>query len=224
MSLVTTSSKWTNEEQTKKRIPTIRKTIRKSIPSSSLEKDEFNSVESLYKNNIEDITLEQETTNKRNLKVADMIDKITESNANYDGDLENFIPLSYDSEPGIEEMETASILPSDYAMNRQHVTNSNFTPDNTQRTVNIQSDFNRVYDVSTKKPFYASEFGLGKERNNNTYDSKVTDRLSYIVHMLEQQQNEKTNNVLEEYVLYILLGTFVIFVVDSFSRGGKYVR
>ena len=55
-------------------------------------------------------------------------------------------------------------------------------------------------------------------------EDRIWDRLGYIVHLLEEQQNERTENVLEEYILYVLLGTFVIFVVDSFSRGGKYVR
>ena len=102
-------------------------------------------------------------------------------------------------------------------MKRRHITNTNFTAD---RPSNIHSDFNRIYDVTTSKPFYVSGTGLGKESRND----KITDRLGYIVHLLEQQHNEKTDNVLEECVLYVLLGTFVIFVVDSFSRGGKYIR
>jgi hypothetical protein len=220
MSLLMTSSNWTSSEQTKKRVPTIRKTINKSFPSSSLEVDEFNSIESLYKS--ENINSDSDTMENRNLKVTDMINKMSESKQNDEGDyLENFTPMSYsDTETGIEEAEQ-KILPSDYSLNRHHVTNSNFTADDTPRSVNIQSDFNRVYDITTMKPNYVSGTGLGKDLNHN---DKVTDRLSYIVHMLEQQQNEKTSNVLEEYILYIMLGTFVIFVVDSFSRGGKYVR
>jgi hypothetical protein len=41
---------------------------------------------------------------------------------------------------------------------------------------------------------------------------------------LEQQQNEKTSHITEEFVLYMFLGVFIIYVVDSFSRTGKYVR
>ena len=41
---------------------------------------------------------------------------------------------------------------------------------------------------------------------------------------LEGQQDEKTENVTEELVLYMFLGVFVIFVVDSFARAGKYTR
>ena len=45
-----------------------------------------------------------------------------------------------------------------------------------------------------------------------------------MIHLLEEQQDEKTDNVTEELVLYLFLGVFVIFVVDSFARVGKYTR
>ena len=55
-------------------------------------------------------------------------------------------------------------------------------------------------------------------------DDKLTEKINYMIHLLEQQQMEKTSNVTEEFILYILLGVFVIFTVDSFTRAGKYVR
>ena len=45
-----------------------------------------------------------------------------------------------------------------------------------------------------------------------------------MINLLEEQKDEKTNNVTEEVVLYSFLGIFIIFVVDSFARVGKYVR
>lgn len=55
-------------------------------------------------------------------------------------------------------------------------------------------------------------------------DDRWMEKMNYIIHLLEQQQNEKTSHITEEFVLYAFLGVFVIFVVDAFSRGGKYVR
>lgn len=49
-------------------------------------------------------------------------------------------------------------------------------------------------------------------------------KLNYLIHLLEEQKDEKTGNVTEELVLYMFLGVFVIFVVDSFARVGKYTR
>jgi len=55
-------------------------------------------------------------------------------------------------------------------------------------------------------------------------DDKLMERINYMIHLLEQQQHEKTANITEEFLLYTFLGVFVIYVVDSFSRNGKYVR
>ena len=49
-------------------------------------------------------------------------------------------------------------------------------------------------------------------------------KLDYMIHLLEEQHDERTGHVTEEVILYSFLGVFVIFVVDSFARAGKYVR
>jgi hypothetical protein len=49
-------------------------------------------------------------------------------------------------------------------------------------------------------------------------------KLNYMITLLEEQQDEKTNNVTEEVVLYSFLGIFIIFIIDSFVRVGKYTR
>ena len=53
---------------------------------------------------------------------------------------------------------------------------------------------------------------------------ELIEKLNYIVHLLEEQHNERTEHVTEELVLYCFLGVFIIFVVDSFARAGKYTR
>ena len=55
-------------------------------------------------------------------------------------------------------------------------------------------------------------------------DDVLLQKLNYMIHLLEEKQDERTNNVTEEVVLYSFLGIFIIFIVDSFSRVGKYVR
>tara|TARA_A100001015_G_C14710813_1_gene601956 strand:+ start:204 stop:770 length:567 start_codon:yes stop_codon:yes gene_type:complete len=53
---------------------------------------------------------------------------------------------------------------------------------------------------------------------------ELMSKLNYVVHLLEENKDEKTHNVTEELVLYLFLGVFVIFVVDSFAKVGKYTR
>jgi hypothetical protein len=49
-------------------------------------------------------------------------------------------------------------------------------------------------------------------------------KINYMINLLEEHQDERTSNVTEEVVLYSFLGIFIIFIVDSFARVGKYVR
>ena len=70
------------------------------------------------------------------------------------------------------------------------------------------------------KPYYNSNYNIP----NPPSDDILLQKLNYMISLLEDQQDEKTNNVTEEVVLYSFLGIFIIFVVDSFARVGKYVR
>jgi high-affinity K+ transport system ATPase subunit B len=66
------------------------------------------------------------------------------------------------------------------------------------------------------------------QTNNYSYGNGNNDvllnKINYMINLLEDQQDERTNNVTEEVVLYSFLGIFIIFVVDSFARVGKYTR
>lgn len=85
-----------------------------------------------------------------------------------------------------------------------------------------------------KMHYNQTRFGLGNSTNdstnnginNSTSESNqvLIDKLNYMINLLEDQQDERTNNVTEEVVLYSFLGVFIIFVVDSFARVSKYVR
>ena len=51
---------------------------------------------------------------------------------------------------------------------------------------------------------------------------KHTNQSEYAIYV--EQKDTKTSNVTEELILYLFLGVFVIFTVDSFTKVGKYTR
>lgn len=59
---------------------------------------------------------------------------------------------------------------------------------------------------------------------SNGNKDPLLEKLNYMIHLLEEQQDEKTGHVVEELILYSFLGIFIIFIVDSFARAGKYTR
>jgi hypothetical protein len=83
-------------------------------------------------------------------------------------------------------------------------------------------DYSKMYGTNGQKPQQqASGFtGMGTKSQNDV----LMEKLNYMITLLEQQESDKTNNVAEEVILYSFLGIFIIFIVDSFARVGKYVR
>lgn len=55
-------------------------------------------------------------------------------------------------------------------------------------------------------------------------DAQLLEKLNYMIYLLEEQKDEKTGQVTEELILYVFLGVFVLFVLDSFFKTGKYSR
>jgi hypothetical protein len=80
---------------------------------------------------------------------------------------------------------------------------------------NSLASYNESYNVSSQ-----SESPVIFDNNNN----KLLKKLDYIIHLLEEQHNEKTNHITEELILYLFLGLFILFVLDSFARASKYRR
>ena len=75
------------------------------------------------------------------------------------------------------------------------------------------------------KNYYVNANSNTQKMNTNDSSNQVLiEKLNYMINLLEEQQDQKTSNVTEEVVLYSFLGIFIIFVVDSFARVGKYVR
>jgi hypothetical protein len=106
---------------------------------------------------------------------------------------------------------------------------SNGNPISNTMYASLPSNYaNQYYNqfVSAANKGYGS--GLGSD---NTYDSSMSmpkneliEKLNYIIDLLEEQQDYKTNSILEDLILYAFLGIFIIFIVDSFSKSNKYVR
>jgi hypothetical protein len=86
---------------------------------------------------------------------------------------------------------------------------------------------NNNYSSQTNHPYYKYDSMNSNNFTNSTNSNSqdvLLQKLNYMIHLLEEQQDERTNNVTEEVVLYSFLGIFIIFIADSFVRIGKYVR
>jgi len=227
MSLVTTASLWTNDDNQKKRTPTMRRTIKlkPTIPTIG-EPDDYVSQSENYQNlenNNSNLDETVKTMDNRNSRVNELLNKITAADSENDK-MGSFVPLP---NPNInikkdmtDNTDTKIYVPPkvSYSAASNAMKESPYTANGNASAV--YSNYANSYQPPSgvvSQPYYA-KMGLGMG------DDKIMEKINYMIHLLEEQQNEKTNNITEEFILYTFLGVFIIFVVDSFSRSGKYSR
>jgi hypothetical protein len=255
MSLISTASTWTNDDQPKKRVSTIRKTIRAkplSLPdengehpdviplsNSSTSASYFPSENAkLYSSSsMSDI---QKEMDDRNARVNSIINQMNTVVAENDGagmadfrpppqpelnvfkhdptmNLSNFIwkGTGDDAVPLPSPTQRPVLLPG---QNQNHATNLPVNPMYKSDTSGIYSNYHMSY-----APQHAAE-PQHRSKPLPMNDTKLMEKINYMIHLLENQEVEKTANITEEFVLYTFLGVFMIFVLDSFVRVGKYTR
>jgi len=81
------------------------------------------------------------------------------------------------------------------------------------------------YDTETPPyPQYPQYPQYTQQPQNTQTGDVLLDKINYIIGLLENQKDEKTNTIIEDLIIYALLGCFIIFVIDKFVSVGKYVR
>jgi hypothetical protein len=85
-------------------------------------------------------------------------------------------------------------------------------------------NYNHSNKSENNKNYYSSESSNFVSSAPNDSNQVLIEKLNYMINLLEEQQDQKTGSDTEEVVLYSFLGVFIIFVVDSFTKVGKYTR
>jgi len=232
-SLVTYASPWNNDTDNcsnKKRMPTMRKTI-KNRPLN--DADEYTTYSENFQNSqpssVSDMQNESENRSER---VTELLNKITSADTSNDGKkLGNFQPIEPPSlHVKKDDLNTLSMLPPFNQKNGD--VNGTSEKDSKPKYAAVSGsgdkygNYMKSYE-GTPLPYY-SKMGVGSGQGSSVglgmNDDKLMQKINYMVHLLENQQNEKTDNITEEFILYTFLGVFIIFIVDSFARTGKYTR
>ena len=238
MSLISTASPWISDDSNKKRTPTMRKTIKKqpdistsfSALSPMNEPDEYMSNEQMYQDIQNEGPPQNSQEGNRQNRINELIQQMQSLNAaDNDGkNLADFKPLSHptvnNKKDNVLDTSTENLAyfpPIDIGV-RQSVTTQRSTFSANNSDLDKNSDYRMVYQPPPKMtsiPAYS-----GNVTSLPRTDEKLLDKINYMIHLLEEQANEKTNNVMEEFIMFSLVGVFLIYVLDSFSRSGKYTR
>tara|TARA_B110000285_G_C14869707_1_gene488562 strand:+ start:202 stop:780 length:579 start_codon:yes stop_codon:yes gene_type:complete len=178
--------------------------------------------ENKKKNKKHSRTLRKRSKDKKTpSKIDNLLNSLsaTQNKHEEDDELTTFTPLkedmeSFESSPG-DSPHPSMAHPSVPHPSMVHPTEGPQTEGFSQLDSVAAQDYYKQY-----VPYFDK---INNDSSHSNKDDLIT-KLNYMIHLLEDQQDEKTNNVTEELVLYLFLGVFVIFVVDSFARAGKYTR
>lgn len=163
-------------------------------------------------------TLKKNT--KQTPQVAAIMSAIHE-NSDSQGDLADFSPPPPPKSAGNERIQCRnadSDLETNKTSNNQTNTNSEDEPFTPEGYTQIEST--QIEDYYRNNIPYYTQMSEHPISNRN----ELMKKMDKILHLLEEQQDQKTGHATEELVLYSFVGVFIIFIVDSFARAGKYVR
>jgi hypothetical protein len=174
--------------------------------------------------------------NEENTKRVESIMKALHSRKNHNQSLGNFPKtesaklinqdMYSDSQNELYPEYNSTLLEKPDTIKQKSCKNNVENVENVDSDVNIEgyhnmNGNNNTSDyVSQYLPYYNNVANSNKIMNEN----EIYKKLDYLIHLVEEMKDEKTSNVTEELVLYSFLGVFIIFVVDSFARAGKYAR
>ena len=159
-------------------------------------------------------------------------DAIDESN-----DLHDFQPLSNPSSAGVQR--TINKIPNPVQSIHNALPKQNHGKQDSINGEVKPSSASSISDGPSSIESFKNETGSGPSdyyqkhviptyynqiSENTSGNKELIEKLNYMIHLLEDQQDGKTGHVTEEVILYSFLGVFMIFIVDSFARAGKYIR
>ena len=156
----------------------------------------------------------RDSSNVTSSRVESMMKQINnEMFENNENSLEDFNPPPKPSSTGVEKMKQREV--------------ENQKNDDSGVGVEGFKDINNEGN-SWSEDYYQQYLPIytqgGSNVNTQPQSNELLEKLNYMIHLLEEERDVKQGNVTEEVVLYCFLGVFVIFVVDSFAKVGKYVR
>lgn len=226
-SLINSASVWDGGDAPKKRVSTMRKTIKKKYSEPALNVEE--NLQKEVPSTIEEL---QNYSNERTDRVNNLLDEMSSLGNDENNEMGNFDPIQPPNLQNKKDMQ-----PLEFSREYNPTISTYLEATNARKNKKSQeqilygandsghaklSNYMQSYDGSKIQPYYA-KMGISTPSSEGGSD-KLMERINYMIHLLENQQHEKTDTITEEFILYIFLGAFVVFVVDSFARTGTYKR
>jgi chemotaxis protein CheY-P-specific phosphatase CheC len=241
MSLISYATPWTNDETPKRKTSTLKRNKKPTVPDDIEDEPEeyvnhMQNPRNPGNRSVPTIEDMQNVNNEKTSRVNDLLNQMSSASSpaenNRMGEFKPMSPPSINVKNDAETPVSArqyvpsppSYLDASNSMKSAHGTDSQYKAND--KDEEQYGNYNKSYEpvrVAASRPYYAN-MAIGGGGGKNGLDDKMMEKINYMIHLMEEQQHEKTNNITEEFLLYTFLGVFVIYVLDSFARSGKYIR
>jgi hypothetical protein len=189
-----------------------------ALYASPINNDEsMDNINNMNNNNIDKKRNMRKTIKNRSPPhVQKMIKTIYESFGDEENNIADFTPPPHAEQTKIPQNNYSSELLDNKNLGISE-TSENDSSVNKEAFNTLPSTYSKDY-YKEYVPYY------NQMSQNSGNKDQLLEKLNYMIHLLEEQQDIKTGHVMEEIILYSFLGVFMIFIVDSFARAAKYTR
>lgn len=174
---------------------------------------------------------EKETEDIKHIKPTNILNKLTKMKVNK-------LATVSEQQPSVKPRAISDDETDNYEKVNLNTTNPLIANVEGFNNYDMNSANNEHYTTLPRKndnnPISADEtlYDFGKHMPSNiaslerhsTVDESTNEKINYIIHMLEQNRQLRTENITEEMIMYFFLGFFVLYISENFVKMGKYSR
>lgn len=166
------------------------------------------------------------TSDKKIKNLSNLISKLhnkTEQDEELEVDYVHYKDLYHTKDKFLDDTNIYS-NPKELDFNNS-INDNSVIDNNNKNSYNIQDNVNEDTDLMNyNKNYNTINYSNVDYKKMIEFNNRILTKIDNILNLLEEQKMVKTKHITEELILYIFLGIFIIYILDSFVKVSKYTR
>ena len=166
------------------------------------------------------------TSDKKIKNLSNLISKLhnkTEQDEELEVDYVHYKDLYHTKDKFLDDTNIYS-NPKELDFNNS-INDNSVIDDNNKNSYNLQDNVNEDTDLMNyNKNYNTINYSNVDYKKMIEFNNRILTKIDNILNLLEEQKMVKTKHITEELILYLFLGIFIIYILDSFVKVSKYTR
>jgi len=165
------------------------------------------------------------TSDKKIKNLSNIISKLhnkTEQDEDLEVDYVHYKDLYHTKDKFLDD---TNIYSNSKELDFNTINDNSVIEDNNKNSYNIQDNINEDTDLMNyNKNYNTINYSNVDYKKMIEFNNRILSKIDNILNLLEEQKMVKTRHITEELILYLFLGIFIIYILDSFVKVSKYTR